>query len=320
MTFSVIVPVYNVAPYLKECLDSVLAQTFIDWVCICVDDGSTDGSSAILDEYAARDSRFRVAHQSNMGVGAARNKGLDLANGDWVTFLDADDVYNVRWLQMAFESITRAKPDLLVQGLSRSASVLQNCCAGRSKETVLVGRREIDGWLWRQMAYDRSACKVFMRRDCGKGCLFPLGVSYCEDALWLIRAFASVEKVCVSDFNGYYYRTRSNSSRAQKLSAKERLAFFEACRDIHVENDYRQEVSHFLWENLLAWEAWHDKMCSASDGDVRAAYLATILKVGVSSKDIKWHWRVPHSLYVHHGVVWPVHATRRILKWLKSFS
>lgn len=320
MTFSVIVSVYNVAPYLRECLDSVLGQTLADWECICVDDGSTDGSSAILDEYAARDSRFRVVHQSNMGVGAARNRGLELSNGDWVTFLDADDVYNVRWLQMASESITRAKPDLLVQGLSRSASVLQNCCAGGSKETVLVGRREIDGWLWRQIAHDRSACKVFLRRDIGKGCLFRSGVSYCEDALWLIRAFASAGKACVSDFDGYYYRTRSDSSRAQRLSAKERLAFFEASKDIHMESEYRREVAHFLWENLLAWEAWHDQGSSGSDGDVRAAYLAAMRKVGVAPTDIKWHWRIPYSLYLHHGVVWPVHATRRILKWLKSFS
>ena len=61
--FSIIIPVYNVAPYLRECLDSVLAQTFADWEAICVDDGSTDGSGAILDEYAAKDARFRIVHQ-----------------------------------------------------------------------------------------------------------------------------------------------------------------------------------------------------------------------------------------------------------------
>ena len=63
--FSIIIPVYNVAPYLRECLDSVVAQTFTDWEAICVDDGSTDGSGAILDEYEAGDKRFRVIHQRN---------------------------------------------------------------------------------------------------------------------------------------------------------------------------------------------------------------------------------------------------------------
>ena len=75
--FSVIVPVYNVAPYLGECLDSVLAQTFADWECLCTDDGSKDGSDLILDAYARRDPRFRIVHQPNAGVSAARNRALD---------------------------------------------------------------------------------------------------------------------------------------------------------------------------------------------------------------------------------------------------
>ena len=90
--FSIIIPVYNVAPYLRECLDSVIAQTFTDWEAICVDDGSTDGSGAILDEYAAKDKRFRVIHQKNAGVSVARNAAIELMHGDWFLFVDADDV------------------------------------------------------------------------------------------------------------------------------------------------------------------------------------------------------------------------------------
>lgn len=96
--FSIIIPVYNVEPYLRECLDSVLAQTFADWEAICVDDGSTDGSGAILDEYAAKDPRFRVLHQKNAGVGQARNAGLEVAKGTWIGFLDADDVWHCEFL------------------------------------------------------------------------------------------------------------------------------------------------------------------------------------------------------------------------------
>lgn len=96
--FSIIIPVYNVAPYLRECLDSVLAQTFTDWEAICVDDGSTDGSGTILDEYVAKDKRFKVVHQANAGVGSARNKGLDIAKGGWILFLDADDLWRYNLL------------------------------------------------------------------------------------------------------------------------------------------------------------------------------------------------------------------------------
>lgn len=101
--FSIIVPVYNVAYYLRDCLDSVRQQSVTDWECICVDDGSGDGSEGILDEYVARDKRFRVIHQKNAGVGAARNKGLDAARGEWILFLDGDDV----WHPELFREVSR---------------------------------------------------------------------------------------------------------------------------------------------------------------------------------------------------------------------
>lgn len=89
--FSIVVPVHNTEQFLRECLDSIRAQSFADWECLCVDDGSTDSSGAILDEYAARDSRIRVVHQKNAGVSAARNAALDLVHGEFFLFVDDDD-------------------------------------------------------------------------------------------------------------------------------------------------------------------------------------------------------------------------------------
>lgn len=91
--FSFIVPVYNVAPYLRACLDSALGQTFEGWEAVCVDDGSTDDSGGILDEYSARDARIRVVHKKNGGLSDARNAGLAAARGQWMVFLDGDDVF-----------------------------------------------------------------------------------------------------------------------------------------------------------------------------------------------------------------------------------
>ena len=99
--FSIIIPVYNVEPYLRECLDSVLVQTFPDWECLCVDDGSIDDSGAILDEYAQKDPRFRVFHKRNAGVSSARNLALDNVKGEWVVFLDGDDVFEKNTLQIS---------------------------------------------------------------------------------------------------------------------------------------------------------------------------------------------------------------------------
>lgn len=91
MKFSIIIPVYNVEAYLHQCLDSVLCQDFSDWEVVCVNDGSTDGSAAILEDYVAKDARFRLVTQPNGGLSAARNAGLDAAQGEYILFLDSDD-------------------------------------------------------------------------------------------------------------------------------------------------------------------------------------------------------------------------------------
>ncbi len=91
---SVIVPVYNVLPYLQEALDSLIGQTYRELEIILIDDGSTDGSGDVCDEYAERDQRINVIHQENKGLSAARNVGLDEANGDYIAFLDPDDAFH----------------------------------------------------------------------------------------------------------------------------------------------------------------------------------------------------------------------------------
>ena len=93
---SIIVPVYNVEKYLRECLDSISQLKTVTWEVILVDDGSTDTSGQICDEYAKQDSRFRVIHQKNAGVSAARNAGLDAAKGEWIWFVDSDDIVDTQ--------------------------------------------------------------------------------------------------------------------------------------------------------------------------------------------------------------------------------
>ena len=112
--FSIIIPVYGVEAYLRKCLDSVVNQTFGDWECICVDDGSPDNCGKILDEYKAAfkgSQRFEVIHQKNGGVSVARNTALDVAKGEWVQFLDADDSLKLDFLERLSEDI-RQNPDV----------------------------------------------------------------------------------------------------------------------------------------------------------------------------------------------------------------
>ena len=106
MKFSVIIPVYNVEAYLRDCLDSVLNQTCADWEAICVNDGSTDGSADILNEYAARESRVKVITQPNGGLSAARNAGIKAAEGEYVLFLDSDDWLEVNALEVLSSNLS----------------------------------------------------------------------------------------------------------------------------------------------------------------------------------------------------------------------
>ena len=113
MTFSIIIPCYDVEAYLRETLDSVIEQTFTDWECICVDDGSTDGTAAILDQYAEEDTRFCVIHKANEGVSAARNDAIRLAHGEYVCFLDGDDVWDPEWLERVYEASQNGCADIV---------------------------------------------------------------------------------------------------------------------------------------------------------------------------------------------------------------
>ena len=112
---SIIIPVYNVEDYLSMCIESVIAQTYKDWELILVDDGSPDNSGSICDEYASRDPRIRVIHKKNAGVSAARNTGIEAANGEWISFIDSDDWVDTDYLEK-FE-LDKDDADLIIQGL-----------------------------------------------------------------------------------------------------------------------------------------------------------------------------------------------------------
>lgn len=110
---SIIIPIYNTEKYLHKCLDSIIAQTFADWECILVDDGSTDNSPQICDAYTQKDSRFYVIHKTNGGVSSARNAGLNHAKGKFIAFADSDDWVEETWLQEFIENIEGV--DLVMQ-------------------------------------------------------------------------------------------------------------------------------------------------------------------------------------------------------------
>lgn len=122
---SVIIPVYNAEKYLRKCLDSVLAQSFADFEVLLINDGSTDGSGKICDDYAQKDARVKVFHKENGGVSSARNLGLDNATGDWIVFVDSDDYVEKNYFEVINNNLSQ-EIDVLVFSYWKIVDELRN--------------------------------------------------------------------------------------------------------------------------------------------------------------------------------------------------
>lgn len=136
---SIIVPVYNVKPFLTESLDSVVHQTYTNLEIIVVDDGSTDGSETICDEYARIDKRVRVIHQDNHGLSTARNVGINLASGDTIVFLDSDDAFRPDFVKIMLSEMIREEADLVICRYTTHRTLGQLERVGNQKPTIESG-------------------------------------------------------------------------------------------------------------------------------------------------------------------------------------
>lgn len=219
---SVIVPVYNVATYLRECLDSVLAQTYCDFEVVAVDDGSTDGSADILARYAAADRRVRVVDGDRRGVAAARNKGIDSARGDMVTFVDADDAVAPDYLMTLATSMTDGT-DMACCTYTRDANRLsgnhpkdnqpkgRKVKGGSPAKCVSYGAEEFFTVTMHQTHGTNTAVwgKLFSRSLFGSD-RFREGIIY-EDLEILSRMILKMRRVTVVHRQLYFYRRREGS-------------------------------------------------------------------------------------------------------------
>lgn len=218
---SVIVPVYNVEKYLNECVDSILAQTYTDFELILVDDGSPDNCGAICDEYAASDSRIRVIHQKNGGLSAARNTGLDIAKGEYVTFVDSDDLVCKTYLECLLQALLAEQADIAVCDMVTFAD---------GEAPTLVEKRQASA----EVMTGRDACLSIYRMD-GKvpvmawgklyrtrlfaGVRYPVGRIHEDDAT-TPRVLYCAEKVVLLSDCLYLYRQRAGSIMSSTFSAK----------------------------------------------------------------------------------------------------
>ena len=211
---SVIVPVYNVRPYIEEALDSLVAQTYGHLEFLLVDDGSTDGSGEVCERYASRDARFRVFHQENLGLSAARNAGLDRMTGDIVAFLDPDDAFHPDMVRRLLDPMLREKADIAVCRSYTSPSMgITKRCRLQSRAISKAGRilsREAalselaDGTL------GRAVWNKLYIRSLWRGLRFPAGHVF-EDIDTTYRVIDRVRTCCVVDDALVFHRIRPGS-------------------------------------------------------------------------------------------------------------
>lgn len=208
---SVIIPVYNVEKYLSECLDSVVNQTYKNLQIILVDDGSTDFSGKICDEYAEKDNRITVVHQKNAGAGAAKNTGLELIDGEYFSIIDSDDYIELDMYKKMVKSLEKYNADI-VQCLFRNVFV--NDSFDRKYKIkgnypkVLTSKRFLKEYLY-DWKYAIFANKVF-KSSLLKDIRFPVGRKI-DDEFFTYKLVCNAKKVVNIDNILYNYRMRKTS-------------------------------------------------------------------------------------------------------------
>lgn len=249
---SVIVPVYNAEKYLRRCVDSILAQTFTDFELLLVDDGSTDASGKICDEYASADARVRVFHKPNGGVSSARNLGLDNARGEWIAFADSDDYVDCNWLDCMVSPIDK-DCDLSCCGFhlhnSTDVAVTNKGVGLKGSNADLVDKLS-------QIGMMGSLCNKLFRRSIIKEYALKLDGRFVfrEDEEFFFRYLVLCRKCISTETPSYHYfepdwmkyKSQWNTSASFHLLT----SIINSCSKMKISNEF-SKASHEELDNLL---------------------------------------------------------------------
>lgn len=233
---SVIIPVYNVEKYLRECVDSVLSQTYSNLEILLIDDGSTDSSGAICDEYATRDGRIRVIHQKNGGLSAARNAGLDAARGQYISFIDSDDFIGPLFIEVLYQTIKEENAQIAACGYCRfqdGESIGEEPLSGHRfiwsrKEAILELTKVNDHC---RGEFVTISCNKLYIRSLFENLRFPVGKLH-EDEYMILPLLLQIERMVKCEDVLYFYRQRSDSiTGAERRYDARHLEVLDAFRE-----------------------------------------------------------------------------------------
>lgn len=223
---SVIVPVYNVAPYLELALDSIRYQSYQNLEIILINDGSTDDSESICKDIASQDERFRYIYQENAGASVARNRGLDLANGEYIIFVDSDDWLERNAIEFLYQNLIKYDTDIASGNYNMYHDVNQQfhikVFDDDYSETLYDNREDIVKHIaeqeMRDMAWSGPVMKLF-KRELFDGLRFPVGKSV-EDTFIMYKVFIKAKRVIHIEKAIYWYRIGQESSLNSLWSEK----------------------------------------------------------------------------------------------------
>ena len=322
--FSVIIPVYNAAPYLRECLDSLLAQTYGNWEAVCVDDGSNDGSERLLDEYSLKDARIKVLHKNNEGAGSARNLALDKSVGEWVCFLDGDDSVDKDWLNNYSKLIERYDPSYIhIEHHDWHGEPIEKIVLQNGSALVISDKNKAVEWLWSHIPNRGFISDYAVKRSIVSDLRFPIGVSYAEDALFAVGFLHRIKNICVSEYDGYFYRQVDSTASKQSFRWEERALYVEEWmrirERIHDEigdnkqilGSVRDGEQSMLNNIFFAWLTRPKKWISKKSGKDAFRKLAWL----IDPKSVKARWRLLFAIFRNFGVLFPLQISHALAIW-----
>jgi glycosyltransferase involved in cell wall biosynthesis len=206
---SVIVPVYNVMKYLRECIDSILAQTMSSFELLLIDDGSTDGSGSICDEYGKTDDRIRVFHKENGGLSSARNKGLDEAKGEFICFIDSDDTVSTDFLEKLYDALISSNAEMSLCNID--SPKLSEAEFGEPSYKVMT-TTEAKTWLYDSRSGEYVlmvvACNKLYKKDIFQDLRYPEGKLH-EDEFVIMPLLNKCNTVAFVPDKLYHYKDNS---------------------------------------------------------------------------------------------------------------
>ena len=255
---SIIIPIYNVEKYLRECLDSCINQTLKDIEIVCIDDASPDNSIKIIEEYQAKDSRIKIfRHEINKNLGAARNTGLQAATGEYVWFVDSDDYIDTKACQILYDAIKEFDVDVLCF----SALKFFDTNNGREfiydeycHQGVQINKIYYPKTNWKEICFfnlNVSACMYLTKKNAIKKLNFREGVWH-EDTDFTPILLTSVDSFCYIPYTAYFYRKNPTSIMQTPMSQKKSedlIKILESLGKFIIDNKIKKE--HFLYHYFI---------------------------------------------------------------------